>query len=105
MKSFIEIIRGKRMVLLAMFGAMIAMSSASADVVVRFGPPRPVYERHYAPPRPGYEWVGGYHRWDGRAYVWSPGYWAAPPRHGARWVPAHWTHYRDGYRFRQGFWR
>src|SRR5215831_14517621 len=71
-------------------GALLAPLSA-ADVVVRIAPPRPLVERRVPPPGPGYVWTRGYHRWDGRAYVWTPGAWVMPPRRRAHWVPAHWV--------------
>ena len=90
------------------FAAMtcgLASQSANAQVVIRVGPPPPVVE-HYGPrPHPGYVWVGGYHRWDGGRYNWTPGYWAAPPRPRAVWVPGRYDHRRDGYVFREGHWR
>ena len=57
------------------------------------------------PPTPGYVWVTGYHRWDGRAYVWVPGVWVAPPRPRAVWVAGHWSHDRHGYYWIDGRWR
>jgi hypothetical protein len=50
-------------------------------------------------------WIAGYHRWDGRAYVWVPGHWALPPRPRRAWVPAHWEHDRRGWFFVDGHWR
>ncbi len=93
---------------LVCFAAMtsgLAMHSAAAQIVVRIAPPPPIVE-HYGPrPRPGYVWVGGYHRWDGGRYNWSPGYWAAPPRPHAYWVPGHYRRTPGGYVFIEGHWR
>ena len=90
------------------FAAMtcgLASHSAQAQVVVRIAPPPPIVE-HYGPaPHPGWVWTGGYHRWDGARYVWTPGAWVAPPRPRAYWVPAHWAHRRGGYVFIAGHWR
>ncbi len=99
----------KRLVLAALcFAGLtsgLALHSAQAQVVVRIAPPAPIIE-HYGPrPRPGYVWVGGYHRWDGGRYVWTPGYWAAPPRPRAYWVPGHWAPRPGGYVFIEGHWR
>lgn len=75
------------------------------DVVVRVAPPAPLVET--APPSPhrGWVWIHGYHRWDGRSYVWVSGRWAAPPRPRARWVDGHWVHRRGGYVWVDGRWR
>lgn len=61
---------------LALFAGM---ATANAQVVVRIGPPAPVVERPGPPPREGFVWVGGYHRWDGHGYVWTPGRWQGRP--------------------------
>jgi hypothetical protein len=78
---------------------------AAARVYVRVGPPAPVVEVRAGAPGPRYVWVDGYHRWDGRAYVWVPGRWAIPPRARAAWVPGHWVHASRGYYFVDGHWR
>ncbi len=87
----------------------IAISSACAShdgrVYVRTEPPAPVYETHRVPPGQGYVWVDGYHRWDGRDYVWVPGKWERAPRAHAVWVPGRWTHDRHGWYYVQGHWR
>src|SRR6202012_3896820 len=61
----------------ALIGTAFAPSLAGAQVYVRVGPPRPIYERRPPPPRPGWAWQAGYHRWDGRRYVWVPGAYVA----------------------------
>jgi len=78
---------------------------ADARVYVRIGPPAPVVEVRPAPPAPGLIWVPGYHRWDGRTYVWAPGVWRQPPHAHAKWVTGHWAHDRHGYYFVEGHWR
>jgi len=75
-------------------------------VYVRVGPPAPIVEGRIVAPGPGYVWIGGYHAWDGRAYVWRPGRWDRAPRANARWVPARWVHDgRHGWYFVDGHWR
>src|SRR5580765_8359891 len=81
----------RRGLIAAAFGAFLTVA-ASADVVVRVAPPRPVPERRVPAPGRGYIWTPGYHRWDGRAYVWAPGAWVMPPHPRAHWVPARWVH-------------
>ena len=79
--------------------------TASADVVVRVAPPRPLVEHRVPPPGRGYVWTPGYHRWDGRAYVWTPGAWVVAPHPHAHWVPAHWVHRHHEWVFVEGHWR
>jgi len=86
-------------------GCFLVMSATAADVVVRVAPPRPVVEHRSVAPGPDYVWTPGYHRWDGRAYVWSPGEWQRPPHHHAHWVAAHWVHHHNGWVLVEGHWR
>ena len=88
-----------------LFGAALCVGTGSAEVVVRVGPPRPRIERRLVRPGAGYAWVGGFHRWDGRAYVWVPGRWELPPRERAVWIAPRWERRRYGYRFVDGRWR
>jgi hypothetical protein len=89
----------------AFLGIALAAGAANAQVYVHIGPPAPRVERRPPPPSPRHVWVDGYYRWDGRSYIWAPGYWAQPPRRNARWVPGHWAHRRRGYYWIQGHWR
>jgi len=80
-----------------------------ADVRVRVyvpvpPPPAPVEVVGVAPSH-RHAWVPGYHRWDGRAYVWVPGRWAVRPRSRARWVPGHWDRHQRGWYWVEGRWR
>lgn len=87
-----------------MCGALL-IGSAAAQVVVTVRPPRPMHERRSAPPSRNHVWIDGYHRWDGRAYVWEPGRWEVPPRPRAHWVPAHWVRRGRGWVLVEGHWR
>jgi hypothetical protein len=93
----------------SLLAASLTVSSACADtsgrLYVRVGPPVPVYEVRIAAPGPGYVWIGGYHRWDGRAYAWVAGRWAQPPRPRAVWAAGHWDHNGHGYFWVEGRWR
>src|SRR5262245_13521204 len=91
--------------LVLVIGVVDAFAAPVARVYVRVGPPRPVAEVRIARPGPEFVWVGGYHRWDGGAYVWVPGAWQRPPRPRAAWVPGHWRHDRRGWYFVEGHWR
>ena len=78
----------KNKLIAALFGMSLLVGSASAQIVVRIGPPPP--PRHeFVPVAPGrgYVWVPGFHQYDGRAYVWVPGHYVMPPHPHARWVP------------------
>ena len=85
--------------------AAAAPTLAEAQVYVRVGPPRPLYERRPAPPVAGYAWRAGYHRWDGSRYIWTPGAYVAPPRPRAYWVQGRWVPGPRGYYWREGYWR
>jgi len=92
------------------FGAMLlsgaeACAATAGRVYVRVGPPARVVEVRPVSPGPGYIWIDGYHRWDGRAYVWVAGRWERPPRPRAVWVPGRWAQDRHGYYWVDGHWR
>lgn len=91
--------------LTALLGGAIGIGSAAAAVIVKVGPPRPVVEERTVAPGPGYIWVGGYHTWNGTAYVWTPGSWVRPPHPHAVWVAPRWVHRHGGYEFVEGRWR
>ena len=78
MKTFAQV-----MLIAGLVGAAAIPAAADAQVYVRVGPPRPIFERRPPPPQYGYVWHAGYHRWDGARYVWVPGRYfcsAAAPR-------------------------
>ena len=67
---------------------------ADGEVVYEAEPPPPPpaeVEVVPAPPGPEYVWIGGYHRWDGRRYVWVRGRYERRPHAHARWVAPHWV--------------
>jgi hypothetical protein len=96
----------KRLLTAALVTVLGFSAAAGAQVYVRIGPPPPP-PREVVPvaPHPGWVWRPGYHRWDGRAYVWVPGSYAAPPRPGAFWVRGHWRNTPRGYVWVEGDWR
>jgi hypothetical protein len=78
----------KKRLLVVICGVTLCVGAASAQVVVRMGPPPPVVvERPGRALHAGWVWIPGYYRWNGRRYIWMPGRWAAPPRPRAIWVP------------------
>ena len=96
----------KRSLLIAASSFFLTVGAASAQFVVRIGPPppRPV-EVVPAAPHPGWVWVPGYHRWDGHGYVWVHGHYANPPRPGAVWVAGEWRAENGGHVWHEGYWR
>jgi hypothetical protein len=74
--------------------------------VVVSPPPPPAAEVEVAPASPGpeYFWVGGYHRWNGRAYVWIRGRYERRPHARAVWRAAHWEPRGRGHVWIEGRW-
>ena len=96
----------RKILLAGLLGIGIGIGTATAaEVVVNVAPPRAVVEHRGPTPGPHYVWIGGYHRWDGRAYVWTPGRWERPPREHAVWVAPRWRHERGHWVFVEGRWR
>ncbi len=86
-------------------GALVASPALAARVYVKVAPPAPITEVRVVAPGPGHIWIPGFHRWDGRAYIWTPGRWDLPPRPGVAWVAGHWRHARHGWYWVEGHWR
>src|SRR5438105_13635428 len=87
---------------IAVFGLVIGMlwsqpSLAAVRVYVPVPPPPLVVETAPAPPSPSHAGIGGYHRWDGRTYVWLRGRSAVPRGHYRVWVPGRGAPHRRGY--------
>jgi YXWGXW repeat-containing protein len=75
-------------------------------VYVSIAPPAPIVEVVPVAPSPRHVWIAGYHRWDGRAYVWVPGHYVVPPHAHVVWVSGHWAHHHShGYYWVEGHWR
>src|SRR5208282_3205833 len=79
----------KRIALALLLAFTLIPAASFAQVVIRVGPPPPVYERRGPPPGEGYVWQPGYHRYDGDHYVWTPGRYDQPPHRAHRWVHRH----------------
>jgi hypothetical protein len=99
----------RKQLLTAAFATVLGIATAAgAQVYVRIGPPPP-HPREVVPPpppeHPDWVWHEGYHRWDGRSYVWVPGTYVVPPYRHARWVPGHWRATPRGYVWIEGHWR
>ncbi len=67
-------------------------------------PPAPIVEVQPPPPGAEFVWVAGYHRWDGRRYVWVRGRYERRPHVRARWVPAHWEMRGNVHVWAEGHW-
>lgn len=89
----------------ALAGAPSPVHAAPVRVYVSVPPPVPLVEARVVAPGPSFVWIGGYHRWDGTAYLWVPGRWARPPRAHAVWIPGRWKHVRHGWYWVDGHWR
>jgi len=84
---------------------LLTPAAEAIPVYVKVAPPTPVVEVRVAAPGPNYIWVGGFHKWNGTAYVWVPGRWALPPHGRTVWVVGHWKHSHHGYYWVDGHWR
>ncbi|MDQ2870154.1 MAG: hypothetical protein M3S32_05385 [Acidobacteriota bacterium] len=82
-----------------------APASGTPRIWVPAPPPPPVVEVRPVAPSRRHVWAGGYHRWDGRSYVWVPGTWRRAPRARAAWAPGRWVHGRRGWYWVDGRWR
>ena len=91
---------------LAVLLALTMLPTASfAQVVVRIGPPAPVYDRQGPSPERGYVRISGCHRYEGDHNVWTSGRWERPPREHAVWVAHRWVHHGDHWELQEGHWR
>jgi len=95
----------KKIALALLLAFTLCPAASFAQVVVRIGPPPPVYEDRGRPPDRGYVWIDGYHRWEDGRYVWTPGRWERPPREHQRWVAHRWVRHGDHYEMQEGHWR
>ena len=95
----------KKIALALLIALTLCPVASFAQVAIRIGPPHRVYEDRGRPPERGYVWTGGYHRYDGDHYVWTPGRWQRPEHPGQRWVAHRWRHRGDHYEMQEGHWR
>jgi hypothetical protein len=86
-------------------GLWSAPAAAAVRVYVNVPPPPLIVETPPPPPSPTHIWIRGYHRWDGRTYVWVPGRYVVAPRPHSIWVPGHWAKHRRGWYWVEGHWR
>ena len=95
----------KKILLTVLLGIGLGIGCDTAPVLVRVRPPVAIVEHRTVAPSGRHVWIGGYHRWDGHAYVWVPGRWDLPPRPHAVWVAPRWVHRGRGWVFIEGRWR
>jgi hypothetical protein len=96
----------RKLLITALFGVAMGIGSAqAAEIVIRLRPPISIHEHRTYRPGPRHVWISGYHRYEGNAYVWTPGRWEVPPREHAVWIAPRYQHRRDGYVFVEGRWR
>jgi hypothetical protein len=88
-----------------LLAAVSLPAAAGVRVYVNVPPPSIRVEAHGVAPGPHHVWIDGYHRWDGVAYVWVPGRWAAPPRAHAHWKAGHWVKSHRGWYWVDGHWK
>jgi len=84
--------------------AGLAFQAGAQEVVVKVAPPHAIVERRGEPPEAGFVWIDGYHRWDGKAYIWVPGRWEKPPHPHDRWVAHKWVKRNGGWVLVEGRW-
>jgi hypothetical protein len=95
----------RKLFLSSLLALAIGIGAAEAQVVVKIAPPHAPVERHGVAPSREHVWINGYHKWDGRAYVWEPGRWEKRPRPHAVWVAPRWVHQHNGWVLVEGRWR
>jgi len=105
-----EIRKGRSLTLslslgLALFLGVTQLVTAMPRIYIAAPPPAPIVEVRPVAPSRNHVWVEGFHRWDGNAYVWTPGTWTARPRAHAAWVKGHYVHSRHGWYWVDGRWR
>jgi hypothetical protein len=95
----------KKIALAALLALATVPAASHAQVSINIAPPPVIVEHPGPPPERGSVWIGGYQRWDGARYVWSPGHFEHPPHPGAHWVAHRYVRHGNGWRFEEGHWR
>lgn len=86
-------------------GVVVVGAPVAAVTYVDHEPPPARHEPVPAAPGADHVWVGGFWRWEGRAYVWVPGRHVLRPRPRAVWVAGHWARHHRGWYWTEGHWR
>ena len=100
-----QVFRSVRLMLLALFVALIPASSyAGVFISVGIAPPvLPVYVQPPCP-QPGLMWTPGYWGYGPDGYYWVPGAWVPSPYVGALWTPGYWGWGGGLYAWHPGYW-
>ena len=88
-----------------LFLGIAELAGAMPRIWIPAPPPAPIVEVRPVAPSGRHVWVDGYHRWDGHAYVWTPGGWRVHPRGRSAWVAGHYVHGSRGWYWVGGHWR
>jgi len=83
----------------------VAVVTPAPVVYVDREPPPPNSEVKPEAPGPDRVWIGGYWRWEQRAYVWVPGRYLLRPHPRAAWVAGRWRRHARGWYWTEGRWR
>jgi hypothetical protein len=95
----------KKIALALLFAITLCPAASFAQVSIRIGPPVREHENRGRPPERGYVWIGGYQRYEGDRYVWTPGRWERPPQPNQRWVDHKWKRHHGEWQMQEGHWR
>jgi hypothetical protein len=95
----------KKIALALLFAFTLCPVASLAQVSIRIGPPAREHENRGRAPERGYVWIGGYQRYEGDRYIWTPGRWERPPQEHQRWVDHKWVHRGDHWEMQEGHWR
>lgn len=80
------------------------LAGVKVRIYVPAPPPPPQVEVVGVAPSERHVWIGGFHRWDGHAYVWVPGHWDVRPHAHAAWVKGRWVKHHKGWYWVDGHW-
>ena len=58
---------------LTLFLGITELAGGMPRIYIPAPPPAPIVEVRPVAPSGRHVWIEGYHRWDGNAYVWTPG--------------------------------
>ena len=95
----------KKIALALLFAFTLCPAASFAQLAIRIGPPAREHENRGRAPERGYVWIGGYQRYEGDRYVWTPGRWERPPQEHQRWVGHKWRNNHGQWEMQEGHWR
>lgn len=96
----------RKVFLAALLSLGFSLATAYAEeIVVKERPPADLIDNRGNPPDKDHVWIDGYHKWDGRVFVWVPGHWDTRPQPKAKWEKAHWRKDHNQWTFVEGRWK